>query len=114
MTNNLRADATDLSPAALKKDVIKLIRFKPECIIAYSASLLALVRTCKEYKQKCHNLKIKGIICTAGPLTKDERDEIGAFLMLRLVWNMVRWKLELWHIKLQLLMEDIRFLLGHI
>ena len=79
MTNNLRADATDLSPAALKKDVIKLIRFKPECIIAYSASLLALVRTCKEYKQKCQNLKIKGIICTAGPLTKDERDEIGAF-----------------------------------
>jgi phenylacetate-CoA ligase len=79
MTNNLRADATDLSPDALKKDVIKLIRFKPECIIAYSASLLALVRTCKEYQQKCQSLKIKGIICTAGPLTKDERDEIGSF-----------------------------------
>ena len=79
MTNNLRADATDLSPDALKKDVIKLIRFKPKCIIAYSASLLALVRTCKEYQQKCQSLKIKGIICTAGPLTKDERDEIGSF-----------------------------------
>jgi phenylacetate-CoA ligase len=79
MTNNLRVDATDLSLAALKKDVIKLIRFKPECIIAYSASLLALVRTCKEYQQKCQSLKIKGIICTAGPLTKDERDEIGSF-----------------------------------
>lgn len=79
MTNNLRADATDLSPDALKKDVVKLIRFKPKCIIAYSASLLALVRTCKEYQQKCQSLKIKGIICTAGPLTKDERDEIGSF-----------------------------------
>ena len=46
-TNNLRADATNLSPTALKKDVERLISFKPECIIAYSASLLALVRSCE-------------------------------------------------------------------
>ena len=79
MTNNLRADATDLSQAALRKDVEKLIHFKPECIIAYSASLLALVRICSEYRERCQGLGIKAIICTAGPLTKSEREEIGAF-----------------------------------
>lgn len=79
LTNNLRADATDLSQTALWKDVEKLIRFKPECIIAYSASLLALVRSCSEYKERCQGLRIKAVICTAGPLTKLEREEIGAF-----------------------------------
>lgn len=79
MTNNLRMDATDLSPSALEKDVQRLIRFKPECIIAYSASLLALVRTCTSYREKCTALGIKAIICTAGPLTADERTEISDF-----------------------------------
>ena len=79
MTNNVRVDATDLSQKALENDVVKLIRFKPECIIAYSASLLALVRSCSAYRERCQGLGIKAIICTAGPLQKEERDEIGAF-----------------------------------
>ena len=79
MTNNLRMDATDLSPHALEKDVQCLIRYKPECIIAYSASLLALVRTCSSYRERCTALGIKAIICTAGPLTADERNEISLF-----------------------------------
>jgi len=79
MTNNLRMDATDLSPRALEKDVQCLIRYKPECIIAYSASLLALVRTCSSYMERCSALGIKAIICTAGPLTGDERNEISLF-----------------------------------
>lgn len=79
MTNNLRADATDLSQETLRKDVEELIRFKPECVIAYSASLLALVRSCGEYRDRCQKLGIKAVICTAGPLTRLERDEIGAF-----------------------------------
>lgn len=79
MTNNLRIDATDLSPVALKKDIERIIRFKPECIIAYSASLLALVRSCQEYSKICKGLGITAIICTAGPLAKDERNEISRF-----------------------------------
>ena len=79
MVNNLRADATDLSREALRKDVEKLIRFKPECVIAYSASLLALVRSCRESKERCRNLGIRAVICTAGPLTKSEREEISVF-----------------------------------
>ena len=79
MTNNLRVDATDLSQTALRKDIEKLMHFKPECIIAYSASLLALVRSCTEYRERCQDLGIRAIICTAGPLTKSEREEIAAF-----------------------------------
>lgn len=86
MTNNLRADATDLSPAALRKDYELMLKFKPECIISYSASLLALVRTMRdEVKVKGLGLQrtlfssLKAVICTAGPLTKDERGEISSF-----------------------------------
>ena len=79
MTNNLRVDATNLSMSALRCDVEKLIRFRPECIIAYSASLLALVRSCSEYKEQCNRLGVKAVICTAGPLSRNERDEISAF-----------------------------------
>lgn len=79
MTNNLRADATDLSKKTLDKDVERLIRFRPECVIAYSASLLALVRSCKEYCKRCRSIGVKAVICTAGPLTREERDEIGSF-----------------------------------
>ena len=79
MTNNLRADATDLSQKALGKDVERLIRFRPEGIISYSASLLALVRSCKEYGERCRHLGVKAVVCTAGPLTKEERDEISLF-----------------------------------
>ena len=79
MTNNLRADATDLSQKALEKDVVKLLHFRPECVISYSASLLALVRSCKAYGERCRQLGVKAVICTAGPLTKEERDEIGSF-----------------------------------
>ena len=79
MTNNLRADATDLSQTILERDVKRLISFRPEGVIAYSASLLALVRSCKVYRERCQRLGIKAIICTAGPLTKEEREEIGSF-----------------------------------
>lgn len=85
MTNNLRVDATDLSPAALRKDYELMRKFQPECIIAYSASLLALVRTMKEeVKVRDEGERrtfpfLKAIVCTAGPLTKEERGEISTF-----------------------------------
>lgn len=79
VTNHVRVDATDLSVGALRHDVDELIRFKPECVYAYSASLLALVRTCKERVDECRALKLKAIICTAGPLDANERMEISEF-----------------------------------
>ena len=79
MTNNMRADATNLRREVLENVVDKMLRFRPVCIIAYSASLLALVRSCKRYRDQCAKLGVTAIICTAGPLSKEERDEIGSF-----------------------------------
>lgn len=83
MTNNLRADATDLSPAALKRDYELMREFNPECIIAYSASLLALVRTMRDEVKGAGKRRpipyLEAVICTAGPLTKEERDEMALF-----------------------------------
>lgn len=83
LTNHLRADATDLSPAALREDYAMMCKFKPECIVAYSASLLALVRTIRSDNLIPHPPSpipsLRAVICTAGPLTKEERDEIGSF-----------------------------------
>lgn len=86
MTNNFRADATDLSPAALRRDYRLMLKFSPECIVAYSASLLALVRTVRggeEVRNGASGLKVcpslRAVICSAGPLTKEERGEIEAF-----------------------------------
>lgn len=79
MTNNYRVDATNLSREALEKDVKALLKFKPDAIIAYSASLLALCKTLPEYSEQCKELKIKAVICSAGPLTKSERDFIGNY-----------------------------------
>ena len=83
MTNHKRADATDLSPTALRRDYAMMRKFNPECIVAYSASLLALVRTMRdEMKGEGERRRfptLKAVICTAGPLTKEERGEIEAF-----------------------------------
>lgn len=83
MTNHLRADATDLSPVALRKDFEMMRKFNPECIVAYSASLLALVRTVRNEVKGVGERRmfpaLRVVICTAGPLTRDERGEIGGF-----------------------------------
>lgn len=79
MTNNFRVDATDLSVSTLEKDVLQLLDFQPEGIIAYSASLLALCRALPSYAEECRKLNLKAVICTAGPLTKDERLFIGRY-----------------------------------
>lgn len=79
MTNRLRVDATNLSRENLLADVNRLIAFRPACIIAYSASLLSLVRVCADFADCCGRLGVRGIVCTAGPLTKFEREEISRF-----------------------------------
>jgi len=48
LTNNSRADATNLSLEALTKVYAKMRRMNPDGIIAYAASLLALVRAVRK------------------------------------------------------------------
>lgn len=86
VTNHTRMDATVLTPEYLRKVYAKMLSFSPECIVAYSASLLALVRTVRvegigddrsDFRKRFPRLR--AIICTAGPLMKDERAEIASF-----------------------------------
>ena len=79
VNNTYRADACDLSPQYLSFVGRKLRRMKPEVLISYSASLLAFCRSQKDTGINYTNLGLKTIICTAGPLSKEEREEISAF-----------------------------------
>ncbi len=80
LNNTYRADACDLSMGYLGKMLRKLRRYQPEVIIAYSASLLALVRFGKERGVKLDLPRLKCVICTAGPLLREEREEVRAYL----------------------------------
>lgn len=80
LNNSYRADACDLSPRYLDFILGKLRRYQPEVIVAYSASLLALVRFAKARGVPVRLPRLKCIICTAGPLMAHERAEISAFL----------------------------------
>lgn len=81
LTNNSRADATNLSLEALTKVYAKMRRMNPDGIIAYAASLLALVRAVrKDHAGAAAPLSaLKAVVCTAGPLSKSEREEIASF-----------------------------------
>ena len=79
LNNTYRADACDLSPRYLSFIGRKVNRFNPEVIIAYSASLLAFVRFAKERGMSFAGKQLKCIICTAGPLMKNERGEVSSY-----------------------------------
>ena len=79
LNNTFRADACDLSPENLSFVGRKINRFNPEVIIAYSGSLLAFVRFAKERGISFSGNCLKCIICTAGPLLKNERNEVSTF-----------------------------------
>ncbi len=75
--NTYRADACDLSQKNLEFIGRKINYFKPEIIIAYSASLLAFCRQAKNSGKSYHHLNARLIICTAGALSANERAEIS-------------------------------------
>ena len=80
LNTSYRADACDLSPRYLGFILKKLGRYQPEVIVSYSASLLVLVRFAKGNNVSLKMPKLKCIVCTAGPLSAQERAEISAFL----------------------------------
>lgn len=79
LNNTYRADACDLTPQYLTWLGKKISRFNPEAIIAYSGSLLAFVRFAKERDIVFKGGRLRCIICTAGPLLKNEREEVSAY-----------------------------------
>lgn len=75
----LRCSAYDLSPQQLRQHYEKMIRFHPEVFIGYSAAAIAFCRANSDRKDESRRLGLRCALCTAGPLTMDERMEIGEF-----------------------------------
>jgi len=55
------------------------LRFQPKALICYSASALAFVRANADRIDDARKLKIQSVICTAGPLSVQERAELADF-----------------------------------
>ena len=74
-----RVSAYDYALSKLHADLDKMLRFRPQAVICYSASGLAFIRANSHRKCDVHKLGIRVVICTAGPLSMAERKEISDF-----------------------------------
>lgn len=79
LLNSCRISAYDLSPAAMQLAFQKVVKFSPKFLIAFSPAMLAFCRTNRANKDACHRLQVKCVLCSAGPLTRNEREEISSY-----------------------------------
>ncbi len=73
----IRVSAYDLGADAMHEAYKSFAKFKPKFIIGFSAAVLAFVRQNVSKKGEINSVEV--ILCTAGPLTTDERNEIESF-----------------------------------
>lgn len=71
-----RISAYDTSIAAMTKAFKSYNSYKPELVIGYSSTILSFVR-CNKQATMVHKPKL--VLCTAGPLSEKEREEIRNF-----------------------------------
>ena len=72
-----RVSAYDLSAVAMHNAYAVFMKFKPEFVIGFSPAVLAFVRHNKDKAGAVDSARV--ILCTAGPLTSDEKREIEEF-----------------------------------
>jgi len=77
--NSYRFSAYDLSMEKMQEAAKNMINFRPKSIIGFSAAILAFCRTNAMNQNSIVNLGIKCVICSAGPLSKEEQFEISSF-----------------------------------
>lgn len=76
-----RVSAYDLSRSAMENAYKKMVACKPELVIGYSPSILTL---CRINQQHSGELKsVKAVLCSSGPLSRKEKEEISAFFNAR-------------------------------
>lgn len=75
----VRVSAYDLSSGALHRAYEVFIRSRARAVIGFSPAVLSFVRVNKGKGSGDKNLKLKAVICTAGPLTVPEKREISNF-----------------------------------
>ena len=78
LSNMKRVSAYDLSKSAMKNAFNKYKIFHPSVIIGFSPSVLSFVRINKGFQKEQSHFP-KAVICTAGPLSIDEKEEIQSF-----------------------------------
>lgn len=72
-----RVSAYDLGADALHRAYAKLVRVRPKFVIGFSPAVLAFIRQNAEHAHEVSSVRV--ILCTAGPLTSDEKQEIIDF-----------------------------------
>lgn len=72
-----RVSAYDLGADVLHRAYAKLVRIRPKFVIGFSPAVLAFVRQNAEHAHEVSS--VHAILCTAGPLTSDEKQEIIDF-----------------------------------
>lgn len=73
----MRVSAYDLSVAALKGAFERFVRYRPQFVMGYSPSILSFCRVNKTDHRRVKG--VKAVLCSAGPLSMDERREVSAF-----------------------------------
>ena len=72
-----RFSAYDLGADAMQRAYMKLVRVQPKFIIGFSPAVLAFVRQNAAHAHKVASVRV--ILCTAGPLTVAEKQEVIDF-----------------------------------
>lgn len=77
LANWVRVSAYDLSADAMRRAYKVFAGFKPKFVIGFSPAVLAFVRQNKSEIGAIDSVRV--VLCTAGPLTKEEKIEIECF-----------------------------------
>lgn len=81
LLNMKRVSAYDLSAEAMHAAYVEMKLFQPKFVIGFSPAVLAFVRQNQANAGVIKSVKV--VLCTAGPLTADEKREIAAFFNAR-------------------------------
>lgn len=76
VSNRRRFSAYDLSLSKMKDYYTEYVNYAPDFVIGFSSSILAFVRANNDKDVVYHP---KAVLCTAGPLTENEKQEISSF-----------------------------------
>lgn len=77
LANWKRVSAYDLSVDAMRAAFVTFGKFQPKAVLGFSPAVLAFVRHNKDRARTVESVKV--VICSAGPLSAAEKQEIEAF-----------------------------------
>lgn len=77
LANWKRVSAYDLSVGAMRAAFVTFGKFQPKAVLGFSPAVLAFVRHNKDRARTVESVKV--VICSAGPLSAAEKQEIEAF-----------------------------------